>query len=939
MKIVVEAKYWNRLSSKKPDESKNNKKRNDSASGLGPELQTLSYMSLFDLDFGILTDGKKWRLFQKDLSQGIDRRSFDFDLGRMKNLVFKLDIGNNEQKLRHYLKYFYCFFSKQTIIAKSNKKKSLVQKVFDHSQKYATNIEEDLKERFITTMSLMCNSIRKSCEKLNEDINLETIRNVSEGHLFNLLFIKSCEVRRILPVVSTQYVRHSLHEVIETMDAIDFDPSRDWDDYIIDFKRTFGKKFDWDGTELFKRIVNLYEIVHDGSAKSKDFGFEVEGFKESTFDKDQWRFVKNHPITNKEVIEILHNMNFTTSEHKERIFQQIPYSYFTPRQLGGIYESFLEYKLQVAQFDMIFHEQQWQKANLRSETVKKLNLSDSCIVEKDDLYFSPNNKERKMTGSYYTPDDIVREIVSESLGEITKKKKADDLFELNICDPAMGSGHFLAGALDFLVDTYKTKWSYENNDDFSMDEQELTREFLKTCLYGVDRNERAVKLSRLSMWLMTAQKGRKLENLTKRFKVGDSLIDTDFKKDYPKKFNWKKEFPTVFKKGGFDSVIGNPPYLLVGSDQPDEQEYFSDKEKYPLNNYKINTYMLFINRGMDILNNNGSLGYIVPKSLVFNSYFKKSRKMLLETFGMYLITEIDGKVFEDAEVGDSILVYNNKGNKKSRKFTYEKVKYNEKLTKISCNSRKVEEILEEAGDYQLTGVKTNLDDNFINLIEVADIFNGLNPGNVKHKLIHDEKINSKCKKMVLGKDIQRYSLGWSGSWVLFDPSLKNKLTVKDIKSKKGMTAQKKVDFALRKEKIYLGPKVLVRKTADHIVACYDDKDHYYDSLAYGILPKEGSSYSPYYFLALLNSSVVNQIHDGFSNNKKKVFAKVLASNLKKLPIYKIDFSNEDQVKIHNKLVELAKQITTNPVLSKVLIQEIDEIVTSLYGAEALDQAA
>ncbi|RKX36800.1 MAG: hypothetical protein DRP20_05615 [Thermotogae bacterium] len=135
-----------------------------------------------------------------------------------------------------------------------------------------------------------------------------------------------------------------------------------------------------------------------------------------------------------------------------------------------------------------------------------------------------------------------------------------------------------------------------------------------------------------------------------------------------------------------------------------------------------------------------------------------------------------------------------------------------------------------------------------------------------------------------------------------------KAKISDIKLKKGMTTQKKIDFALRKPEIYKPNKILIRKTADHIVAAYDNAGFYYDSLAYGIQLNEMTRESVLYILGLLNSRLLNYVHSNYSLNKKKTFAKVLAINIKKLPIRTIDFSNPKDKAKHDKMVKLVERI-------------------------------
>jgi type I restriction-modification system DNA methylase subunit len=625
-KIVVEAKFWDRLAQN--NDNKKEVKVNDSASGLGAELQTLKYMEIFDHDFGILTDGKTWRLFHKELSKGIERRSFDFDLGNLRELALDLGTHLNEEKFKYYAKYFYYFFAKKSLIEDGESKTApFVHEVFDYSKKYALSIEDDLKKRFIVTMGIACNSIKHSCEKNNEEVDLEMIRNVSESHLFNILFVKSCEVRRILPISSTQYLRYSLHEIIETIDASGYDPSRDKDDYTREFKYTF-KSFDWNGYDIFNRIINLYEIIHDGTAKTKDFGFEIEGFKESIFAKNEWKFAKSYKISNADMVDILFNLNFIDSTFKGRRYQQIPYSYFSPRQLGSIYESFLEYKLEIADKDMIFSGGRWKIANLKSKKVKQLNLVDQFVVNEDDLFFSPDNRDRKITGAFFTHENVVVDMVKRTLDKKIEKLKAEDILNIKLCDPAMGSGHFLTGALEYLTKTYREKLSSELNDDIDETFQETARRILDSCLYGVDISPRAVKLAKMSLWLQTAYPGKKLERLNDQLKDGNSFT-----------FNWEKEFSKIFDGGGFDVVVGNPPYGAkkfndIDSELPVFKKYIEKeiklKDVVDGKFENINSFAMFILLSYRIIKNSGQFNLLISDTFRTILSFEKMRSYFVK---------------------------------------------------------------------------------------------------------------------------------------------------------------------------------------------------------------------------------------------------------------------------------------------------------------------
>src|SRR5574344_1649459 len=246
----------------------------------------------------------------------------------------------------------------------------------------------------------------------------------------------------------------------------------------------------------------------------------------------------------------------------------------------------------------------------------------------DNVNFDKTKSKRKKDGVFYTPEYITRYIVENTLGKMCSEKREellignrilipsnpkkltkqeqqtkDNLQEyknwllnLKILDPACGSGAFLNQALEYLINEHKNL----QNDLALMGDlfasYMVEEEILEHNLYGVDINEDAVEIAKLSLWLRTAKRGIPLTKLVDKIKCGNSLIDD--KRVVPNAIVWEEAFKEVFEQGGFDVVIGNPPYITfaLGNKQEFSQkeiEYY--KNKFPLSSvYKVSSYLIFI---------------------------------------------------------------------------------------------------------------------------------------------------------------------------------------------------------------------------------------------------------------------------------------------------------------------------------------------------------
>lgn len=298
---------------------------------------------------------------------------------------------------------------------------------------------------------------------------------------------------------------------------------------------------------------------------------------------------------------------------------------------------------------------------------------ENITAELEGQELDKSKTKRKKDGVFYTPKYITKYIVDNTIGKLCEEKKAelnisderfgqaskrsqkgikdlkayrDWLLDLKICDPACGSGAFLNQALEFLIEEHRyldeLTAQYHKAPLVLSD---IEKHILEQNIYGVDINEESVEIAKLSLWLRTAQRGRKLTSLNNNIKCGNSLID-DPKVAGEKAFNWQKEFPKVFAKGGFDVVIGNPPYVKLETIRDVSVSLAS--VGYQTFDKRGDLYVLFVERGFNILRRDGLISYIMPNKWLQAGYGEKLREYFLQKQLNQLIDFGDLQIFEGA---------------------------------------------------------------------------------------------------------------------------------------------------------------------------------------------------------------------------------------------------------------------------------------------------
>lgn len=575
--------------------------------------------------------------------------------------------------------------------------------------------------------------------------------------------------------------------------------------------------------------------------------------------------------------------------------------------------------------------------------------------------------KRKKEGIYYTPKYITKYIVENTVGKLCEEKrneleiideeytkgrknrkkdtiKALDkklttyknwLLSLTILDPACGSGAFLNQALEFMINEHK-KVDELRAQLFGggMVFSDITTEILENNIYGVDLNEESVEIAKLSLWLRTAQKGRKLNTLSSNIKCGNSLID-DPEVAGEKAFNWQKEFPEIFAKGGFDVVIGNPPYGA----------YLDEKSKSYLNehfttfqgNYEI--YFFFIELVDKLLKTQGQIGYITPDTWISIPQAQRLREHTLKKYGIDTIVSYKYSVFEDASLNPIVFILSkDKPHKLCNVFHVE--------TKTGDIYFDVEKLIQcevkkwlSSNDKQFQIWQNNADIKIIEKVEtnsqlgedVLDVCQGIVPYStenlskeeVKSRIYHSDIKNDKNYGVwVQGRAIKRYGINLSSKEYL----------------KYGEWLHRP-----RKLKYFEGKRILIQEITGgnppRISATTYNDILYHDP---GIISCLNiSEISTEYILAIINSKLICWYNLKTSpKGKRNTFPKVLIGDIRKFPIKKQSGQKELEIKENViKITELTSSLIDfqNSFISFLKSKlEISKISNNMLNWELLE---
>ena len=659
------------------------------------------------------------------------------------------------------------------------------------------------------------------------------------------------------------------------------------------------------GNNYYKNIVEIFKKA-DGKYNSGIFDFSKD------------KITQNIEVDNKVIKEIINDLYYPKSPYE--------FSVISVEIIGNAYEQFL------------------------GKTITIGNNSKAKIELKPEV--------RKAGGVYYTPEYIVDYIVENTVGEKIKGKTPKEIANIKIVDPACGSGSFLIGAYKYLLNYHREYYSKQgkkkflgSKEDAITEDGELAlwvkKQILINNIFGVDIDSNAVEVTKLSLLLKCMENEtpasimnnqslfneRALPSLDENIKCGNSLIGNDFysggdslnidiETQYKINcFDWDKEFSSIFKSGGFDIVIGNPPY---GAELMDiERDYL--ERKYSLNN--TNTAALFIGLSKHLLKDKGVNGFIIPKSFIYASNWESSRELIIND----LQELVDcGKVWKEVKLEQVITLFE-KGLKNDSYITsIREDKEIKRIGDISKNTYKEFGFYLNAVSndelniaYKMNVSKKYINDYCINKLE----------GSYQSNLIDEEKKDT--LKVLGGKHINRY---------YYPNIIKGYLEKKYIVNNKGLIKNN---------------SILVQNIVAHIMnpvphikiiampsSILDNKDEYI--LLNTVNQLENiSNLDTKFILAILNSKLISWYVYIFIFGlaiRTMHFDNPVTS---RIPMPSVDLTKKSDKEVHDKLVKLVDNIIAinkklvgenNPNTKEILERqvraldgEIDRLVYGLYG--------
>lgn len=672
------------------------------------------------------------------------------------------------------------------------------------------------------------------------------------------------------------------------------------------------------GENIYDRLQYIYRLADD-RYNSGLFHFKAEKGRREEPDELTLRL----KVDDKVLKEIIRHLYYPESPYE--------FSVLSADILGNVYEQFLG-------------------------KVIRLTAGHRAVVEE-------KPEVKKAGGVYYTPAYIVDYIVRNTVGKRCEGKTPKQIAKLRILDPACGSGSFLIGAYTYLLNYHRdwylkdgvekhTKEIYQGaGGQWHLTTQEKRRVLLNN-IHGVDIDSQAVEVTKLSLLLKVLEgenqdslsrqlkmwRERALPDLGNNIKCGNSLIGSDYYEGRQvtmfdneeirlvNAFDWETEYPEIMNGGGFDVVIGNPPYAYRNATEDMVRPYYVSRYKSAEGNFDL--YKFFIERGLALIRKDGYIGLIVSATFLIQPSFEKLRFLLIQST-IERLSPLGPRAFVNATVDTTIIIIQRKLPGDNHTVIIQAPQQPTDLPSAPEYGIKQSRFVSNDGyifDYRLTDtgskIVARLFKNFPNLETGFEFGVGINTGFIRNELVAKSKIDERYHPMVAGDGISRYGPVQSDEWIMYD---------KEFVQKRG-----KLGRSLPAEHLLSSEKILVVRTRNlslprRIVATLDRSRAYNLNRLSNIVVRPG--YNLTGLLGVLNSQLFNWFYSThyYDYEIKPVYLR--ASPLAETNNPVLVNAVERMLDLHKRL-EAAKTPSDKTKLQRqidITDHQIDKLVYKLYS--------
>lgn len=569
---------------------------------------------------------------------------------------------------------------------------------------------------------------------------------------------------------------------------------------------------------------------------------------------------------------------------------------------------------------------------------------------------------RKAGGVYYTPQYIVRYIVAQTVGKLLVDcKTPEDVAKLKILDPACGSGSFLLGAYNVLIEWHKSYYAAkakpareaayrDANGDIRLTAK-LKRQILLNNLFGVDIDQQAVEVTRFSLSLKALEETRKdeldaernlfketvLPDLKDNIVSGNSLIASDFSlviEDLVRvhAFDWDVAFRKIKEAGWFDAVIGNPPYVLISPEMFDAQsiEYL---RRYEVAQYKADLFHLFIQKGISLARESGRFGMIVPSTWLTLQFTDRLRRYIAENAAISEVVVFEYLVFEEADVFTALLFLEKRKPDVKQEVIVRKVRElasGQSIADTETNRERQNTWASTEGcifETRLTGPEGKLVERLIKAFPALETVTRASLGcqaynsskhtreQIEKRVFHaDRKAGKDYLPELAGNDVGRYEINRErGQWIKYGPWLHDYRTMDWLQ----------------------GPRILIREISGPppraIFAAYAEETYCNYKTILNVNPSENTTFSMKYLLGILNSRLMSFLYPYISNKLvAQAFPRLSVRDVRRLRVAVPDLKNTSDRARHDRLVGMVDKMLV--LMPKLRAARTDDVRATLQNA-------